>query len=153
MHFLLCSDTTNGCDVNNGGCDQICSIDQNSVMCSCNSGYLLNSDGVSCGGKYAILVKSVKSWHPCYGVVDVNECATANGNCQQICSNTVGSFNCACSQGYVLTNDGVNCMDVNECSSGTHNCQQLCINVEGSFMCNCNDGYVLAVDQRSCNGK
>ena len=59
--FLFCSDTTNGCDVNNGGCDQICSIDQNSVMCSCNSGYLLNSDGVSCGGKYAILVKSVKS--------------------------------------------------------------------------------------------
>ena len=40
---------------------------------------------------------------------DVNECLTANGGCQQLCNNTVGSFFCACHIGYSLQLNGFNC--------------------------------------------
>ena len=40
---------------------------------------------------------------------DTNECLYANGGCQQICNNTIGSFNCSCGIGYSLMPDGFNC--------------------------------------------
>lgn len=33
---------------------------------------------------------------------DVNECAVKNGNCQQKCVNTPGSFTCSCDPGFEL---------------------------------------------------
>ncbi len=41
--------------------------------------------------------------------VDVNECSTGNGGCEQICTNTVGSFSCSCNSGYTLAGDGSSC--------------------------------------------
>ena len=86
-------------------------------------------------------------------ILDINECATINGNCPQLCNNTVGSFTCGCNEGYLLSSDGRSCMDINECSSNTHDCQQNCINTIGSFNCSCNTGYQLHSDLRSCSGK
>lgn len=40
---------------------------------------------------------------------DVDECENENGECAQLCNNTVGSFLCACSDGYLLNMDGFNC--------------------------------------------
>ena len=34
------------------------------------------------------------------GVTDIDECASGNGNCSQICDNTEGSFQCSCGVGY-----------------------------------------------------
>ena len=34
------------------------------------------------------------------GVTDIDECASGNGNCSQICDNTKGSFQCSCGVGY-----------------------------------------------------
>lgn len=42
-------------------------------------------------------------------VADINECATNNGNCSQICTNTVGSFYCSCMDGYTLNANGKAC--------------------------------------------
>jgi len=42
----------------------------------------------------------------CY--VDVDECYSNNGGCEQNCTNTVGSFYCNCTRGYSLKND-TNC--------------------------------------------
>uniref|UniRef100_A0A8C0X2C8 Coagulation factor X n=1 Tax=Castor canadensis TaxID=51338 RepID=A0A8C0X2C8_CASCN len=36
------------CSLDNGGCDQFCQEEQNSVVCSCASGYFLGDDGKSC---------------------------------------------------------------------------------------------------------
>nr|XP_042118944.1 coagulation factor X isoform X2 [Peromyscus maniculatus bairdii] len=36
------------CSLDNGDCDQFCSEEQNSVVCSCASGYFLGDDGKSC---------------------------------------------------------------------------------------------------------
>ena len=33
-------------------------------------------------------------------LLDINECETANHNCTQTCSNTVGSYTCSCRAGY-----------------------------------------------------
>ena len=91
---------------------------------------------------------TILCWH-----ADVDECATANGNCSQLCNNTAGSFTCGCNEGYLLSSDGRGCEDVNECTSNTHDCQQNCINTIGSFICSCNPGYQRHSDQRSCSGK
>jgi len=40
---------------------------------------------------------------------DVNECITDNGNCEQNCTNTIGSFYCSCWTGYRLDENGKNC--------------------------------------------
>ena len=32
----------------------------------------------------------------------MNECASGNGGCFQICTNTVGTYNCSCRVGYSL---------------------------------------------------
>lgn len=36
------------CSLDNGDCDQFCNEEQNSVVCSCASGYFLGNDGKSC---------------------------------------------------------------------------------------------------------
>ena len=41
--------------------------------------------------------------------IDVNECHTSNGGCDQICYNTVGSYTCSCGNGYRLQNDNHTC--------------------------------------------
>ena len=41
--------------------------------------------------------------------VDVNECDTGNGGCDQMCTNNDGSFQCSCNQGFVLAGDTLSC--------------------------------------------
>ena len=40
---------------------------------------------------------------------DVDECTNNNGGCEQLCSNTIGSFLCDCGTGYLLDRNGLNC--------------------------------------------
>ena len=41
--------------------------------------------------------------------IDVNECATNNGGCDQICNNTKGSYECKCRSGFLLSSDKHKC--------------------------------------------
>ena len=41
--------------------------------------------------------------------IDVNECATLNGSCSQMCVNTIGSYLCSCGYGYELDLDNRTC--------------------------------------------
>ena len=43
---------------------------------------------------------------------DVDECAGNRGGCQQICTNTDGSFVCSCRDGFRLASDGRSCEGV-----------------------------------------
>ena len=42
-------------------------------------------------------------------ILDINECLTNKRGCNQTCTNTVGSYFCECSEGYVLDADKHNC--------------------------------------------
>ncbi len=61
--------------------------------CVCDQGYSMTGDGC----------------------VDVDECVMNNGGCAQLCSNTPGSYECACSDGYALSEDGLNCDQTSPC--------------------------------------
>ena len=58
-----------------------------------------------------VLVSYLKnSFTQCYTIViDVNECDTNNGGCEQNCNNNVGSYSCTCDIGYQLGNDYHEC--------------------------------------------
>jgi hypothetical protein len=74
---------------------------------------------------------------------DIDECASrvASCNTNADCTNTPGSFVCACRPGY--TGDGVDCSDSDECSTGADDCSAnaTCTNTPGSFSCACATGY------------
>ena len=40
---------------------------------------------------------------------DIDECKVDNGNCQEVCNNTLGSFICECGAGFTLQPDGLTC--------------------------------------------
>ena len=41
--------------------------------------------------------------------IDINECNTNNGGCDDSCTNTVGSYYCQCDTGYTLQSNGHTC--------------------------------------------
>ncbi|XP_053389061.1 uncharacterized protein LOC128552082 [Mercenaria mercenaria] len=81
---------------------------------------------------------------------DTDECEVANGGCQHICHNTVGSYECSCNTGYILSDNGGTCSDVNECAIQNGGCDHRCTNRQGTFRCVCNIGYELQKDNTTC---
>ena len=49
--------------------------------------------------------------------VDIDECSAGLDACDHICINTVGSYQCACVQGYTLLEDERNCAGTNTCTA------------------------------------
>ena len=111
---------------------------------------------------------------------DIDECLSGSHACNVTanCTNTDGSHNCTCKEGY--TGDGQSCqgiisalelanrkknyflknleiwclfLDINECSDGNHVCDvnSNCNNTEGSHICTCKEGYTG--DGQSCQGE
>jgi len=121
------SGDTDECAIDKGGCDQICTNNAGGRTCSCNSGYTLNADGVSCD--------------------DIDECTENDNPCNDgddsnaTCANTDGGYTCSCSAGF--KDDGTLCVDIDECTEGGHNCDTNadCTNSTGSFTCACKDYY------------
>ncbi|KAI9557484.1 hypothetical protein GHT06_017312 [Daphnia sinensis] len=119
-----------------GGCEHVCSqsAEPDSIRCLCYRGFRLNADGKSC--------------------VDIDECETGNGGCDDKCSNLPGSYICSCPVGFRLASNGKKCIDVNECSlrNGHGPCQGACHNTHGSYHCSCEDmpGTQLAADGHLC---
>ncbi|CAH3133175.1 unnamed protein product [Porites lobata] len=163
-----CTTGSHSCDVNS-----VCQNTVGSYKCSCNAGY--TGDGKPCNEKhkstwsytyrnfeiahiklffkdttfYCITINKKRSspFSP-----DIDECSTNSHSCDvnAVCSNTVGSYACACKAGF--TGDGFTCTDIDECASGTHNCHSSlasCTNTVGSFSCSCKNPYTG--NGRTCN--
>ncbi len=75
--------------------------------------------------------------------VDVNECAQPTSPCSAnaTCSNSVGSYACACNSGFQGT--GAVCDDIDECQINSGGCSPdaICQNYEGGNFCICKPGY------------
>ena len=50
----------------------------------------------------------IHTHHVILPYIDIDECSVGNGGCQQICVNTVGSYDCQCHQGY--SKNGSTCL-------------------------------------------
>ncbi len=150
-----CNDA-NECAGEGGGnnCDPnaTCTNTTGSFTCACNAGF--TGDGLTCACD--------PGFHPAGGVcVDDDECLGegSGNNCDinATCSNSVGSFSCACNSSF--TGDGITCacdpgfhpsggvcVDDNECAGegSGNNCDfnATCSNTVGSFTCQCNAGFV-----------
>ena len=128
VYLLLFIVDVNECeDRFSSGCAQECTNTVGSFECSCNSSYELASDGFLCKGEtidhYANRPYNSRSTKILYFLIstvggtvsgfyyatDIDECALGTDNCHQRCVNTEGSLVCACSRGFSLMNDGINC--------------------------------------------
>lgn len=53
-----------------------------------------------------------RTWHLmclCNVCTDIDECMIMNGGCDTQCTNSEGSYECSCSEGYALMPDGRSC--------------------------------------------
>ncbi|XP_068679238.1 mucin-like protein isoform X1 [Montipora foliosa] len=124
----------NPCSSDNG-CEHVCfKGDDNEAKCACFAKYELNDDGVTCR--------------------DIDECAKDIDGCDQICTNTPGSYICSCQKGFKLRRDSLNCQDINECiDEDLFNCTDefhKCVNTRGSYKCEC--GNNLYFIDGKCRG-
>ena len=86
-------------------------------------------------------------------VIDVNECVENISKCNQLCSNTQGSYICFCKRGYKLDSDNHTCIDIDECAVNNGECEQNCHNTNSSYYCTCEDGYTMDSNRKNCSGK
>ena len=117
--------------------DAACTNTIGSYECGCNPGYFGNGtdceNSNECGVDPAGVVGGVTD-----GAWDTHDC-DVNANC----TDTVGSFNCTCNDGY--SGNGTVCEDVNECDDAALNqchADSDCMNLDGGYNCTCHDGYV-----------
>lgn len=157
--------TNRSCSVKNGGCEHMCNVEGNEVICSCDGGYELNKDGFSCRLKNMCFQDTCQ--YQCVmgergflclcppglqldfdqrTCMDIDECLRADVCGEHLCINTEGSYACNCKEGFEMI-DG-ECRDLDECISST--CEHACLNSYGSFSCQCKNGFELAEDLRSC---
>lgn len=57
--------------------------------------------------------------------IDVDECLVDNGNCSDICINTIPHYHCDCTDGDELDATGFSCIRNVECSGEGVNCSCL----------------------------
>ncbi|XP_015267754.1 PREDICTED: signal peptide, CUB and EGF-like domain-containing protein 2 isoform X2 [Gekko japonicus] len=109
--------------------DAICQNTPKLYKCTCKPGY--SGEGKICE--------------------DIDECDNDfNGGCVHECFNIPGNYRCMCYDGFMLAQDGHNCLDTDECLLNNGGCQHVCVNTVGSYECRCNDGFFLSDNQHTC---
>uniref|UniRef100_H3AK93 Matrilin 2 n=1 Tax=Latimeria chalumnae TaxID=7897 RepID=H3AK93_LATCH len=103
---------------------------EESFVCTCRAGFLLNPDGKTC--------------------TKTGYCALNNHGCEHNCVNTEESFICTCCSGFILNPDGKTCKQLGYCALGNHGCEHNCINTEDFYVCSCRTGFILNPDGKTC---
>ncbi|KAE8600837.1 hypothetical protein XENTR_v10013422 [Xenopus tropicalis] len=141
------------CMIENGGCSFICNGDTEGSRCECGPNTILSDDGRSCiplpsslqcnpdqPNGTCVCAEGFTSSEDGRTCQDIDDCALIPNPCDQVCTNTDGSFICTCLPGFVMA-DG-QCKDIIECDNETI-CEQKCENFPGGFSCVCGKGYII----------
>ena len=67
------------------------------------TGYHLMDNQKTCTGEI------IKKYFVFIFIIDTNECLLSNGGCSQLCTNTIGSYQCNCRNGYELSDNEIDC--------------------------------------------
>ena len=165
--ILYTDANVNECATNNGGCAHICTDTEGSFICSCNSGFELASNGLSCNGEEG---SNLYKCSECRGYISQWADSLMWRWCNDgvICQCCLGNRELLCIMFYVQCKSNLlygYCVavsfstwffsppDINECSTNNGGCAHNCVNTQGSFTCSCRSGFQLASDGISCNGK
>ncbi|XP_062857261.1 complement component C1q receptor [Trichomycterus rosablanca] len=155
------------CEVFKGGCEHNCYKLNNTFICTCPSGYKLDSNAVSCSKVHNDPCIHAGCSHICLSEGKHYNCHCHQGfelgedgkTCQDIndckndrlcpdenshCVNTAGGFECQCKNGF--TKEENTCKDIDECVSAP--CEYFCNNTSGSYNCECPEGYRLSLENR-----
>ncbi|MGB0592419.1 MAG: acetylxylan esterase [Myxococcota bacterium] len=106
------------CEVENGGCAQLCTEGDDGIECACEEGYELASDGFEC--------------------LNIDDCL--GGPCANDgeCTDLVAGFSCECAPGYT----GETCAeDIDECGDAPCLNGGTCVDGVASYTCECMAGY------------
>jgi hypothetical protein len=96
-------------------------------------------------GPAAFICNCDPGWSDTNCDLDINECARGADDCHRYadCTNTEGSYGCACKWGY--SGDGMtSCTDIDDCVSGTETCKYgTCTDLGAfDFRCTCVEGFM-----------
>ncbi|XP_006170294.1 adhesion G protein-coupled receptor E1 [Tupaia chinensis] len=105
------------------------------------------------------------NWNPGkpghFACTDIDECLQDPARCgpRSVCTNTMGSYNCSCIEGFgpdteVFQKYGtISCKNVNECEDlSTCPTHAGCVDTTGSYYCTCRQGYQSSNRQRHFKG-
>jgi cysteine-rich repeat protein len=103
----------------------------------CDDGDVTSGDGCSAACIVEAGYSCTGSPSTCF---DINECLVNNGGCSPnaTCTNTVGSYTCACNPGYV--GDGITCSQVATCMDGIKNGTETGVDCGGGSCAPCANG-------------
>ena len=138
-----CTDI-NECMLSRHSCcqNEDCVNTKGNYSCTCKSGWRKKENSTSSASERCHLLTSPLCVDVDECADEIHNCSTYEGQANAVCTNTNGSFQCSCVQGW--QGDGFYCDDVDECVNGSVcDTNQVCRNFAGNYSCSCKDGWTL----------
>jgi hypothetical protein len=146
----------NECDLENGGCEQLCTDLDDGFVCDCEDGYESATDGAACiniddcadslclndgtcvDGVASYICECADGFEAADCGSNIDDCADSNCLNGATCVDGITSFTCECALGF----EGAYCgVDTDDCASSPCLNDGTCADGVASYICECADGF------------